>query len=136
MQCISCLLTEKELKFVFTRKFSSDPIESLFGFLWCGSGCNDTLDVKGAANGLEKMLKTGIVASANQSNSQKLHYVHITKASAMTSEPRHPQSQHKNDLGRIRADAQEALFITSTMPSESRQRLRCNDGCIHRKGGK
>ncbi|KAH7959786.1 hypothetical protein HPB49_013836 [Dermacentor silvarum] len=40
VQCIRYPLNEKEFKFVLTRKFSSDPIESLFGFLRRDSGCN------------------------------------------------------------------------------------------------
>lgn len=47
---------------------SSDPIEFMFGFLRRSSGCNDALDVKSAVHGLEKMLKTGIVASSSNSN--------------------------------------------------------------------
>ncbi|KAH7942162.1 hypothetical protein HPB49_021344 [Dermacentor silvarum] len=40
----------------------------MFGFLRRSSGCNDALDVKSAVCGIEKMLKTGIVASSAQSN--------------------------------------------------------------------
>ncbi|KAL1482166.1 hypothetical protein MTO96_033991 [Rhipicephalus appendiculatus] len=67
-QCIRYLLTEEHFKFVLTRKFSSDPIESLFGFLRRSSGCNDALDVKSDVSGLEKMVKTGIIASSSESN--------------------------------------------------------------------
>lgn len=45
-------------------------MESMSGFLRRSSGSNDVLDVKSAMCGLEKMLKTGIVAASNQSNVQ------------------------------------------------------------------
>ncbi|KAH7953581.1 hypothetical protein HPB49_010341 [Dermacentor silvarum] len=70
VQCIRHLLTVKKFEFVLTRKMSSDPIESMFGFLRRSSGSNDILDVKSAICGLEKMLKTGIVAASDQSNVQ------------------------------------------------------------------
>ncbi|KAH6920510.1 hypothetical protein HPB50_028500 [Hyalomma asiaticum] len=70
VQCVRHLLTTKKFSFVLTRKMSSDPIESMFGFLRRSSGSNDVLDVKSAMCGLEKMLKTGIVAASDQSNVQ------------------------------------------------------------------
>ncbi|KAL1418779.1 hypothetical protein MTO96_025664 [Rhipicephalus appendiculatus] len=70
VDCIRHVLTVQHFKFVLTRKMSSDPIESLFGFLRRSSGCNDMLDVKSAVCGLEKMLKTGIVAASKESNVQ------------------------------------------------------------------
>lgn len=68
VECIRYLLREKEFGFVLTRKFSSDPLEALFGFLRRTAGCNDALDMRATLNGLEKMLKTGLIASSNQSN--------------------------------------------------------------------
>ncbi|KAL1441843.1 hypothetical protein MTO96_008235 [Rhipicephalus appendiculatus] len=44
VQCIQFLLNECDFMFVLTRKFSSDPIESLFGFLRRTAGCNDVMD--------------------------------------------------------------------------------------------
>lgn len=67
VQCIRFLL-DRGLKFVLTRKFSSDPIESLFGTLRWSADCNDMLDVRSALSGLEKLLKTGIVAASHTSN--------------------------------------------------------------------
>ncbi|KAG0435080.1 hypothetical protein HPB47_018692 [Ixodes persulcatus] len=67
-ECIRFLLNEKKFNFVLTRKFSSDPIEALFGFLRRTAGCNDAMDMKSVLCGLEKMLKTGIVSSSKQSN--------------------------------------------------------------------
>ncbi|KAH6919543.1 hypothetical protein HPB50_029459 [Hyalomma asiaticum] len=67
VQCIRFLL-HRGFKFVLTRKFSSDPIESLFGTLRRSAGCNDMLDVRSALSGLEKMLKTGIVAASSTTN--------------------------------------------------------------------
>nr|XP_050032240.1 uncharacterized protein LOC126528390 [Dermacentor andersoni] len=66
--CIKYLLTEEKFLFVLTRKFNSDPIESLFGTLRMSAGCNDTLNVRSVLSGLEKVLKTGIAASSATSN--------------------------------------------------------------------
>ncbi|KAH7978796.1 hypothetical protein HPB49_006774 [Dermacentor silvarum] len=66
--CIKYLLSIEKFSFVLTRKFNSDPIESLFGTLRMSSACNDTLDVRAALSGLEKVLKTGIAASNALSN--------------------------------------------------------------------
>ncbi|KAH9384054.1 hypothetical protein HPB48_026036 [Haemaphysalis longicornis] len=49
---------------------SSDPIEAMFGFLRRSAGCDDALDVRSTTCGLEKMLKTGIVAASSGSNVQ------------------------------------------------------------------
>uniref|UniRef100_L7LXG9 Transposable element n=1 Tax=Rhipicephalus pulchellus TaxID=72859 RepID=L7LXG9_RHIPC len=68
VQCIRFLLNECNFQFVLTRKFSSDPIESFFGFLRRTAGCNDIMDVRSALCGVEKMLKTGIVAASQKSN--------------------------------------------------------------------
>ncbi|KAH9372852.1 hypothetical protein HPB48_009886 [Haemaphysalis longicornis] len=62
--CIRFLLNDRAFKFVITRKFSSDPIESLLGFLRRSAGCNDALDMRSVVCGLEKMLKTGTVSSS------------------------------------------------------------------------
>ncbi|KAG0413076.1 hypothetical protein HPB47_009788 [Ixodes persulcatus] len=67
-ECIHFLLNEKKFNFVLARKFSSDPIEALFGFLRRTAGCNDAMDMKSVLCGLEKMLKTGVVSSSKQSN--------------------------------------------------------------------
>ncbi|KAH8030789.1 hypothetical protein HPB51_011629 [Rhipicephalus microplus] len=69
VQCIRFLL-DRGFKFVLTRKFSSDPIKSLFVKLRRSAGCNDMLDVRSALSGLEKMPKTGIVATSHTSNVQ------------------------------------------------------------------
>ncbi|KAH7986172.1 hypothetical protein HPB49_026095 [Dermacentor silvarum] len=66
--CIKYLLTEEKFLFVLTRKFNSDPIESLFGTLRMSAGCNDMLNVRSVLSGLEKVLKTGIAASSVTSN--------------------------------------------------------------------
>ncbi|CAN7975837.1 unnamed protein product [Ixodes persulcatus] len=68
VECIRYLLTAKQFKFVLTRKLSSDPIESMFGFLRRSAGGNDALDVKSALYWLEKMLKSGIIAASRESN--------------------------------------------------------------------
>ncbi|KAH6923078.1 hypothetical protein HPB50_021408 [Hyalomma asiaticum] len=61
--CVQHLLTEEKFLFVLTRKFNSDPIESLLGTLRRSLGSNDHLDVRSTMSGLEKLLKTGIVAA-------------------------------------------------------------------------
>lgn len=61
IQCVRYLLEDKQFAFVLTRKFSSDQIEALFGFLRRSAGCHDQLDVKSAVTGLETILKIGIV---------------------------------------------------------------------------
>lgn len=66
VHCICHLLSVKHFRLVLTRKLSSDPIESLFGFLRRSSGSNDMLDVKSAVCGLEKILKTGILAASEE----------------------------------------------------------------------
>ncbi|KAH8031788.1 hypothetical protein HPB51_020859 [Rhipicephalus microplus] len=43
-------------------------MESFFGFLRRTAGCNDLVDVRSALRGVEKMLKTGIVAASQKSN--------------------------------------------------------------------
>ncbi|KAH6942939.1 hypothetical protein HPB50_012246 [Hyalomma asiaticum] len=68
VMCIRFLLTEKKFIFVLTRKFSSDPIEALFGFLRRTAGCNGAMDMTSVLCGMEKMLKTGIISSSLQSN--------------------------------------------------------------------
>ncbi|KAH6937647.1 hypothetical protein HPB50_003076 [Hyalomma asiaticum] len=62
-----------------TRRFNSDPIESLFGTLRMSSGTNDMLDVRAALSGLEKILKTGIPAANVTSN--------VAHAESVTSSP-------------------------------------------------
>ncbi|XP_077489494.1 uncharacterized protein LOC144100410 [Amblyomma americanum] len=66
--CIRYLLAEEKFCFVLMRKFSSDPIEALFGTLRRSLGCNDQLHVRSVLSGLEKVLKTGIAATSEHSN--------------------------------------------------------------------
>ncbi|KAH6920113.1 hypothetical protein HPB50_028899 [Hyalomma asiaticum] len=87
--CTRYLLTEENFLFVLTRRFNSDPIESLFGTLRMSSGTNDMLDVRAALSGLEKILKTGIAAANVASN--VAHAENVTSAplpgSASSSQP-------------------------------------------------
>ncbi|KAH8033744.1 hypothetical protein HPB51_015776 [Rhipicephalus microplus] len=62
------LLSRENFRFVLSRKFNSDPIESLFGTLRKSLGSNDTLDVRSVMSGLEKLLKMGIAAGPEGSN--------------------------------------------------------------------
>ncbi|KAH6932411.1 hypothetical protein HPB50_005354 [Hyalomma asiaticum] len=66
--CIRYLLRTENFPSVLTRKFSSDPTESLFGTLRRSLGCNDQLDARSAVSGLQKLLKTGIAAASENSN--------------------------------------------------------------------
>ncbi|KAH7938556.1 hypothetical protein HPB49_025091 [Dermacentor silvarum] len=54
--------------FVLTRKISSDPIESFFGWLRKSAGSNDQTDVRAVLTGIEKTLKTGIASASSTSN--------------------------------------------------------------------
>ncbi|KAH6919552.1 hypothetical protein HPB50_029468 [Hyalomma asiaticum] len=56
------------LRHLSTKKFSSDPIESLFGTLRRSLGCNDQMDARSAVSGLQNLLKTGIAAAPENSN--------------------------------------------------------------------
>ncbi|KAH9360312.1 hypothetical protein HPB48_000875 [Haemaphysalis longicornis] len=73
----------------------SDPIESMFGFLRRSSGCNDALDVKSAICGLEKMLKTGIVAASIDSNVQST--TSFTSSQLLAVQQRRPASTDVTD---------------------------------------
>lgn len=92
--CTKYLLREERFFFVLTRRFNSDPIESLFGTLRMSSGCNDTLDVRAALSGLEKVLKTGIATANAASNVAHSEVVVMSgslpaNASASSSEAAH-----------------------------------------------
>ncbi|XP_064482764.1 uncharacterized protein LOC135395552 [Ornithodoros turicata] len=56
------------VKFVLTRKMSSDPIESFFGWLRKSSGGNDQTDARTVVSGIEKALVTGIISVSANSN--------------------------------------------------------------------
>lgn len=56
-------MNAKKFLFVLTIKFSRGPVEKLFGFLGRMTGSNDVQDIAGVIPDLERMLKTGIVAS-------------------------------------------------------------------------
>lgn len=56
------LLNAEKFPFMLTCKFNSDPIESLLKTLRMPAACNDTLDVRDAFSGLDKLLDTGIAA--------------------------------------------------------------------------
>lgn len=84
--CTKYWLKEERFLFVPTRRFNSDPIESLFGTLRMSSGCNDTLDVRAALSGLEKVLKTGI-ATANAASNVAHSEVVVMSGSLAASTP-------------------------------------------------
>ncbi|XP_077492721.1 uncharacterized protein LOC144103890 [Amblyomma americanum] len=68
VECIKHLLAVESFKFVLTRKFSSDPIESFFGWLRRSAGSNDQTDARAVLSGVEKVLKTGLVSASLNSN--------------------------------------------------------------------
>ncbi|XP_040071853.1 uncharacterized protein LOC120844246 [Ixodes scapularis] len=68
VECVKYLLTESNFLFVLTRKMSSDPIESFFGWLRRSAGSNDQTDARAVLSGIEKMLKTGIASKSDCSN--------------------------------------------------------------------
>ncbi|KAH7965909.1 hypothetical protein HPB49_012124 [Dermacentor silvarum] len=51
-----------------TKSHAENFLKAMLGFLRRNSGCNDALDVKSAVCGIEKMLKTGVVAFSAKSN--------------------------------------------------------------------
>lgn len=67
VQCILYLLNQG-FHYVLTRKFNSDPVESIFSALRQMSGENDMLDVRATLFSLEKILKTGRLATSKHSN--------------------------------------------------------------------
>lgn len=64
VEYVMYLLHSCEFKFVLTRKFASDVIESLYGFIRKLAGKNDQLDVKSTICGLEEILKKEIIRSS------------------------------------------------------------------------
>lgn len=68
VECIRYLLEVASFKFVLTRKFSSDPVESFFGWLRRSAGSNDQTDAQAVLSGVEKALKTGIISVSKTSN--------------------------------------------------------------------
>ncbi|XP_077485881.1 uncharacterized protein LOC144096945 [Amblyomma americanum] len=68
VECIKHLLAVESFKFVLTRKFSSDPFESFFGWLRRSAGSNDQTDARAVLSGVEKVQKTGLVSASLNSN--------------------------------------------------------------------
>ncbi|KAL1433292.1 hypothetical protein MTO96_012691 [Rhipicephalus appendiculatus] len=68
VECIKYLLEEMSFHFVLTRKMSSDPIESFFGWLRKSAGSNDQTDVHAVLAGIEKTLKIGVASASSTSN--------------------------------------------------------------------
>ncbi|XP_064485417.1 uncharacterized protein LOC135397753 [Ornithodoros turicata] len=68
VDCTRYLLRVMNFGFVLTRKMSSDPIESFFGWLRKTAGSNDQTDVRAVLSGIEKTLKTGIASTSRDSN--------------------------------------------------------------------
>ncbi|KAH9360827.1 hypothetical protein HPB48_009379 [Haemaphysalis longicornis] len=85
----------KKFPFVLTGKMSSDPVESMFGFLHRSAGCNSALNVKSAISGLEKMLTTGIVATSRDSNVQSS--TSFTSSQLLAVQQRRQASTHVTD---------------------------------------
>ncbi|XP_050038332.1 uncharacterized protein [Dermacentor andersoni] len=108
--CIKHLLRADKFAFVLTRKFNSDPIESLFGTLRRSAGCNDALDVRAALSGLQKVLKIGIAASNPLSN-----VAHSEPAvMSITVSPEKPETSVKphSQLGRAALNVLQRLNTT------------------------
>lgn len=66
VECVKYLLGVANFKFVLTRQFSSDPIESFFGWLRRSAGSNDQTDARAVLSGLEKVLKTGLISASKK----------------------------------------------------------------------
>lgn len=67
--CIKYLL-QNGFHFVLTRKFSSDPVESIFSAVRQMNGGNDASDAKAATIAINKILQTGLLLQADASNVQ------------------------------------------------------------------
>lgn len=67
VECVCFLLRKKKINYVLIWKFSSNPIEVLFGFLRRTAGCNDAMNDKSVQGWLERLLETGIVSTSMQS---------------------------------------------------------------------
>ncbi|XP_075746495.1 uncharacterized protein LOC142803981 [Rhipicephalus microplus] len=68
VECIRYLLEEMSFQFVLTRKMSSDPFESFFGWLRKSAGSNNQTDARAVLTGIEKTLKTGVASTLSTSN--------------------------------------------------------------------
>jgi hypothetical protein len=66
-ECINYLL-HNGFYYVLTRRFSSDPIESLFSSIRLGGGSNDMTDARAAEYAIKKMLQTGIIIASDYGN--------------------------------------------------------------------
>ncbi|XP_077534827.1 uncharacterized protein LOC144146771 [Haemaphysalis longicornis] len=68
VECVRYLLTESHFLVVLTRKMSSHPTESFFGWLRKSAGSNDQTDARAVLSGIEKTLKTRIASKSDCSN--------------------------------------------------------------------
>lgn len=68
VECIRYLLEEISFHFVLTRKMSSDPVKSFFGWLGKSAGANHQTDVCAVLTGIEKTVKTGVILASSTSN--------------------------------------------------------------------
>jgi hypothetical protein len=66
-ECINYLL-HNGFYYVLTRRFSPDPIESLFSSIRLGGGSNDMTDARAAEYAIKKMLQTGIIIDSDYGN--------------------------------------------------------------------
>lgn len=90
----------------------------MFGFLRRSAGCNDALDLKSDVHGLEKILKTGIVASSWNSNVQHSSSFSYEKLVSV------PQSCHQDSETTVAvfiktAQKELAKHCTTTRPCNS-----------------
>jgi hypothetical protein len=66
-ECINYLL-HNGFYYVLTRRFSPDPIESLYSSIRLGGGSNDMTDARAAEYAIKKMLQTGIIIASDYGN--------------------------------------------------------------------
>ncbi|KZS09137.1 Uncharacterized protein APZ42_026709 [Daphnia magna] len=66
--CIRYLLEELDFKYVLTRRFSSDPVEQLFGAIRQLIGGNFKGDATAVSQAFEKILRTGIAYNSIYGN--------------------------------------------------------------------
>lgn len=69
VECVKYLLNNG-FYYVLTRKFSSDPVESLFSSIRAMNGGNDASDAKASTFAINKILQTGLLLHSDASNVQ------------------------------------------------------------------
>ncbi|EFA11970.1 Transposable element P transposase-like Protein [Tribolium castaneum] len=93
--CISYLLKDLNFYYVLTRRFSSDPVESIFAHVRLRGGSNDLTDCRAVEHALRQILRSGLIKNVKSSNSlSTLEY--ISEARLPTENLQDPISEISN----------------------------------------